>query len=274
MEKIQPNFTKDAIAETLLLTLALRAFDTRQKRPVLGDQKSVELMQQIDYNFEQFAKSSMMSRLGTNVRLKYFDTCAREYIAEQDQPIIVQIGCGLDTRYDRLGGKSKAVFYELDLPEVIAFREKLLPESGNNHYLGCSMFDPAWMEKIKAAHPDGNFLFIIEGVLMYFEEMQVRSFLCALADTFPRATICLDVLNVWSSKNTKRHDTLRKMKAAFKWGLDDDQDFAKWHPGLAVISSESIMWQMGDHHWFCRLMRHVRMLRNASRMLKLHVGAV
>ncbi len=273
MEKIQPDFTQDAIAETLLLTVALRAFDTRQKRPILKDQKSVELMQQIDYDFEQFAKGSMMSRLGTNVRLKYFDTCAREFIAGHDQPVIVQIGSGLDTRYHRLGGESKAFFYELDLPEVIAFRKKLLPETENNHQLGYSMFDPAWMEKIKTAHPDGDFLFIIEGVLMYFEETEVRSFLCALADTFAGAAICFDVLSLWSSKNTKRHDTLRKMQATFKWGIDDDKAFTTWHPALQLISSTSIMWQMGHYHWFLRFMRHVRKFHDASRMVQLRVNA-
>ncbi len=269
--KIKPDFTQDAIAETLLLTVALRAFDTRQQRPVLGDWKSIELMQQIDYDFEKFAKRSLMSRLGTNVRLKYFDTCAREYIAAHKQPVIVIPGCGLDSRYDRLGGDRRAVFYELDLPEVIALREKLLPGTENNHLLGYSMFDPAWMEKIKTAHPDGNFLFIIEGVLMYFAETQVRPLLCAIADAFPGATICFDVLSVWSSQNTKRHDTLRKMQATFKWGLDDDRELTQWHPGLQLISSASIIWQMGDYHWFPRLMRHIRKFRNASRMLQLQV---
>ncbi len=86
MEKIRPDFTDDSIAETLLLTVALRAFDTRQQRPILGDQKSVELMQLIDYDFEQFAKGSMMSRLGTNVRCKYFDACARKYIPHTTGP--------------------------------------------------------------------------------------------------------------------------------------------------------------------------------------------
>ncbi|PIE43970.1 MAG: methyltransferase [Gammaproteobacteria bacterium] len=273
MEKIKPGFTQDPIAETLLLTVALRAFDARQKQPVLGDEKSVELMQQIDYDFERFTKGSMMSRLGSNVRLKYFDNCAKKFIADHDQPIVGLLGCGLDTRYQRLGDARKAVFYELDLAEVIAFRKKLLPETENNHYLGYSIFDPTWMEKIKTAHPDGNFLFIIEGVLMYFEGAEVRSFLCALADTFPGSEICFDLLNVWSSKNTKHHDTLRNMQASFKWGLDDDQELVKWHPGLELISSESIMWQMGDYHWFPRLLRYVKKFRNASRMLHLRVGA-
>ncbi len=274
MEKLHPDFTRDAIAETLLLTVALRAFDARQKNPILGDQKSVELIEQIDYDFEQFAQGSMMSRIGTNVRLKYFDICAKKFITSHDQPIVVVLGCGLDNRYHRLGGDSKAVFYELDLPEVIAFREKLLPETENNHHLGYSIFDSAWMEQIKTAHPDGNFLFIIEGVLMYFEETEVRSFFCNLVQTFPGAEIYCDILSTWSSKNTKRHDTVSKMKAIFKWGIDDEKEILKWHPKLKLLSVESIMWQMGHYHWLCRIMRHVKKFRNASRMLQLRIDTI
>ncbi len=85
MEKIRPDFTQDTIAETLLLTVALRAFDARQKHPVLGDRKSVALVEQIDYDFQKFAKGSMMSRLGTTVRGKYFDACVRDYIAAHER---------------------------------------------------------------------------------------------------------------------------------------------------------------------------------------------
>lgn len=127
------------------------------------------------------------------------------------------------------------------------------------------------METIKTAHPDGHFLFILEGVLMYFEETRVRSLVCALADAFPGGEICFDVLSTWSSNNTKHHDTLRNMQATFKWGLDDEQELTQWHPSLEVISRESIMWHMGEYNWLCRLMRHVRLFKNASRMLHLHV---
>lgn len=44
--------------------------------------------------------------------------------------MVVNIGCGLDTRYQRIKEKKNAVFYELDLPEVMALRERLLPPAG------------------------------------------------------------------------------------------------------------------------------------------------
>lgn len=52
---------------------------------------------------------------------------------------MVNVGCGLDTRYQRVGNDGKAVFYELDLPEVIAIRRRLIPEPENDCYLSASV---------------------------------------------------------------------------------------------------------------------------------------
>ncbi|PIE70585.1 MAG: hypothetical protein CSA22_06920 [Deltaproteobacteria bacterium] len=55
MVEIRPAFTEGTIAKPLLFTVALRAFGTRQKHPVLGDEKSAQLMELIDYDFQSVA---------------------------------------------------------------------------------------------------------------------------------------------------------------------------------------------------------------------------
>ena len=120
MEKMQPGFIEDRITETLLTTVALRALDAQKKHPVLGDKKSIELMGQIDYNFRKFSRGTLMSRVGTNVRGKYFDACARQFIAGHEHPVIVQVGCGLDTRWTAWVEMKKLFFSELEKPMSIS----------------------------------------------------------------------------------------------------------------------------------------------------------
>ncbi len=84
MEKIKPDFAQDAIAETLLLTIALRAFDAKQKKPILGDTKSVELVGQIDYNFEQFAKGYNIITSFTLSGMHFFQLKGGEHAVEGD----------------------------------------------------------------------------------------------------------------------------------------------------------------------------------------------
>jgi O-methyltransferase involved in polyketide biosynthesis len=42
--------------------------------------------------------------------------------------VAVHIGCGLDTRFDRVDN-GQVVWYDLDLPLVIGLRRKLIPET-------------------------------------------------------------------------------------------------------------------------------------------------
>ncbi len=272
MLKIRPDFSrKNAITESILFTVAMRAFDARSKQPVLGDSKSLELLDKIDYDFERFSQGTTMSRLSISLRAKYFDECARKFIAKYEHPVVVLLGCGLDTRYFRLGGDVAAVFYEVDFPEIIAFRKQLLPASANDRLMGCSIFDSQCLERIKAAHPRGDFLFIGEGVLMCFVEERARAFLGALVDNFPGAHICCDVLSRWACKNSQYHDILGYGRPCFEWGIDSDQKLCSWHRDLRIISSQSTVRCIGKYHFPSWILGFLPLFRDASRILCLWV---
>ena len=48
----------------------------------------------------------------------------------------------------------------------------------------CSLLETKWLECLKTQHPDCDFIFIIEGVLMYFYEEQVKAVLHNIASHF------------------------------------------------------------------------------------------
>ena len=169
MNKIKPGI-KDNIAETLFIPLLSRAYESRRKDAIVKDLMACELVEKIDYDFAKFGKISM-STAGTAIRLRRYDRLVRWFIdrTADEEPVIVLIGCGLDTRYQRVPNRERATFYELDLPEVIELREKLFPISKNDINIKGSMLDTDWMEMLKEKHPHSRFLFLAEGVMMYFE---------------------------------------------------------------------------------------------------------
>ena len=67
--------------------------------------------------------------------------------------VVVNVGCGLDTRFQRIGG-GKAVFFDMDLPEVIALRRELIPEQPGNAYIAASLLETGWMDDLLRRHPD------------------------------------------------------------------------------------------------------------------------
>ena len=52
----------------------------------------------------------------------------RAFLAEHPGAVVVNIACGLDTRCYRMTGFSH--WYNLDLPETIDVRRRLMPEEG------------------------------------------------------------------------------------------------------------------------------------------------
>ena len=177
----QKHEFKNIVAETLLIPLYMRAKESRRDNPILYDKAAERLADSLEYDYSQFdgAKYSQfdgakLSEVGCVVRGWYFDRAVRRFIEVHSRPVVVNVGCGLDTRFQRIGD-GKAVFYDLDLPEVITLRRELIPEQPGNVYIAASLLETGWMDDLCRKHPDGEFIFIVEGVLMYFYEEQVKS---------------------------------------------------------------------------------------------------
>ena len=191
------------------------------------------MLAQIDYDFSKF-KNIVMSQVGCCGRAQIFDNEAQKFIAAHPDAVVVQLGAGLDARFERLGRPQITAWYDLDLPEVITLRRQLLPES-TNHYFAISLFDESWMQTV-AAHGK-PVLLLCEGVLMYFDTDTVKDWLATLARQLPQATLVFDIVPPVLVGKAKRHDALGKMgKEApeFKWSLKDNRELEQWLPGLKL----------------------------------------
>ena len=183
--KITPDMT--VLSETLLIPLWAKAVEQERDERLLTDREAPRMLAQIDYDFSKFQKV-VMSQVGCCGRARIFDSEAQKFIAAHPDAVVVQLGAGLDARYERLGRPAVTAWYDLDLPEVIELRRQLLPES-TNHYLGVSLFDESWMQTA-AAHGK-PVLLLCEGVLMYFDRDTVKDWLATLARHLPRQRWCL-----------------------------------------------------------------------------------
>ena len=57
------------------------------------------------------------------------------------------------------------------------------------------MLETDWMDILRQKHPHGRFLFLAEGVMMYFNEEQVKSVIQNLAQRFPGCEIYFDFVS-------------------------------------------------------------------------------
>lgn len=238
---------ENIVAETLLIPLYMRAKEGRRKDAVLKDELAEQLMESIEYDYSRF-DGAKLNEIGCVVRGRYFDDAVRRFIFDKIKPVVVNVGCGLDTRYQRLKEYGGVMFYELDLPEVIDLRRKLIPESDFDKYIAASLLETKWMDDLKEKHPESSFIFIIEGVLMFFYEDQVRSVLHNLAERFSGGEIWFDVCGSMMHRFHVKPDSLRGHKVQIRSGISDGHLVEQWESRLQLID-QGVYQRHFPHRW-------------------------
>ena len=220
------------VAETLLITLYIRAKDAKNAHPVLNDRKAAELIEKIDYDFSKF-DSAWVSYYGILARAKIMDREAAKFIEKYPDCVVVSVGCGLDTRFDRIDN-GRIRWYNLDLPEVIEKRRFLLPDSPRSISIGKSALDASWPQDIE--WQGKKLLIISEGVLMYMEESEVKAFLSILSDSFDDFEAQFDLMYKGLVKKAACHDVVKKTSAEFHWGVSNGSEITQLNPAFKQLA--------------------------------------
>jgi O-methyltransferase involved in polyketide biosynthesis len=254
------------VSETLLLTLCLRAMESQRPDALIKDEKAEALAKKISndglYDFGRMRPLhlSEANKLVIILRNREFDRSARNFLARRPDAVVVHIGCGLDTRFERVDN-GQLEWYDLDLPDVIDLRRKLIGDgAGRYHLLGCSVLDRTWLEVV-SAHGQRPFLFLAEGVFMYFEGTQVKSLVLTLRDHFPGAELVFDAyspIHVW------RHNlqtSTSKISFLTHWGIWHGQELEGWGSASPTGAGIRLLDEWGFFDCPEPRLAHIRWLR-------------
>lgn len=221
------------VSTTLLVPLYLRALESRRADGLIKDTNAVELVKRIDYDFSKL-KGTLSGEIFALLRMREFDQRVRTFLNKYPASVIVDLGCGLDTRCFRLDN-GLAQWYELDLPEVMALRDQLLGETPQCHLLRRSVLDLNWMDEIP--YTDSQpILFLAEGVFPYLEPQAVKQLVTALCERFPGSELIFDALPPEFIRLMTWHPALKATQARMAWGLADAKELEDWHPGIRLLN--------------------------------------
>jgi O-methyltransferase involved in polyketide biosynthesis len=231
------DITLGSVQETLLLPLWGRAVETQKRNPLLVDQLAVTIINSIKYDFKTIEKKvNPLSRAAWVARSIYFDRKIKTFLSQQPDANIVNIGCGLDTTYDRVNN-GKAIWYELDLPDVIELRRKYIKENEKRVFIAESVLDRNWYSQVKNKD---HVLLLIAGVIYYFDENNVMRLFNELSSQFKYITILLD----YSSQKGARIANKKVIEnggmsqnANLSWGIDNIYEIEKWNKKIKVIEN-------------------------------------
>jgi methyltransferase (TIGR00027 family) len=271
------------VSATLFITLYCRAVESQSAKPLIYDRQAVRITQQLsplliesrDPRLTGLAQGKLDRRLVTMLALRAgrFDDYARDFLKRNPNGVIVNLGCGLDTRYQRLADP-QAVVYDLDFPEVINLKRQLLNETENYHFIPASVLDFAWMEAL-ADVKDRPFLFLAEGLFMYLAEADVRALVLKLQETFPGAELVCEVFNAfwlqepWGSLvNRKLRQRLNiGQGAAFQFGVRNSRALAAWQPGIEYLDDWSFLDEVTEKLGWFRLFGRFKLIRQTQWVL-------
>jgi O-methyltransferase involved in polyketide biosynthesis len=262
----------NGVAEALLIPLYIRATESQRADPLIRDEKAVELVAHMSLDVSRVRRIplSEVNKLVIILRNREFDTYARDFMARHPYAALVHIGCGLDTRFQRVDD-GRVEWYDLDFPHVIELRRKILgDEAGRYHLLGCSVLDNAWLDTVSAYGPH-PLLFLAEGVFMYFEAAQVKSLVLTLRDRFLGAELVFDAfspLHLWRSN-------LQTARSGFRcrWGIWHGEEIERWGDGIRLLREWGFFDRPQPRLARVRWLRPIEALARTLRIYHFRLGA-
>ena len=231
---------KNTVQETLIIPLYSRKLCSELYPTLYRDETAVRLLDEIDYDFSQVEKHArgLMQRFGAlEVAMRQSDLAweVRDYLKAHPGAAVVNLGCGLDST-GRACDNGSCKIYNLDLPDVIAVRNELLPAGEREANIPCDLNDTAWFSRIDAS---GGAVFFASGVFYYFLTGQVSALVQHMASAFPGGVLVFDAANRTAvkmiAKTWLRSAKIRDVGAYFAVS-DAEAELSPWDSRLRVSS--------------------------------------
>lgn len=215
---------------TNLVTLYLRAYESRSERSILRDRAAAEAVERIDYDFERMAGKVQpkSNQFIVALRAKQIDTWAADFLSRHPDATVLHLGCGLDSRAFRLEVPGGVRWFDVDLPEVIDLRRQLYSAHENYRMIGASVTDPAWLDEVPSGGP---VLVVAEGLLMYLDEAEVAQLFTRIIDRFGSGEVVFDGISRWMTRVSKHN----------RWGLHDAREVEEMDSRLTYVAETSLM---------------------------------
>ncbi len=274
------NILLNDVAATSLITLYSRALESESKNPIINDPKAVEIVRLVNLELSKsknklhrkMAKGKLDKKIIATLalRAKRYDQYVKDFLEQSPNGIIVNIGCGFDTRFYRIDN-GEVDFYDLDFPEVIEIKQKFLTGNSRYHFIPSSVLKYEWMERL--LQPDNRpVMFIAEGVFMYLHTDEVRNLILKLQSEFPGSELVGEVFNsLWLRKPWKKMINFKMQRelhmgkdVAFNFGIRESEEMEEWNFGIEFLDDWTYFDEPEPKIGWLRIFRNLEIFRKTQ----------
>jgi O-methyltransferase involved in polyketide biosynthesis len=158
----------------------------------------------------------------------------RQFLAEHPSGTVVELGTGLNTRFERTDNGS-VHWIDLDLPDTIELRRRYFADTDRRRMLAASLLDEDWLSEVESL--PGPYFFVSDGVLVYLREDEATGALARIATRFPGARLAFDTYPLATFKWEHRMAAKRGL-ARWQWPCDDPRTLERL--GLRLLESTRV----------------------------------
>jgi methyltransferase (TIGR00027 family) len=241
---------KTSVGSTAVMVAAARAYETEQPDPLIRDPYAKLLVANANANvlWEAMLDPEIAARVAEldaesathmqhmrgyqAVRTNFFDTYFLDAVATGIRQVVI-LASGLDSRAYRLDWPAGTTVYELDQPEVLAFKSTTLSENGvtpaaDRREVAIDLRQD-WPAALRAAgfDPAQRTAWLAEGLLMYLPaEAQDRLFTLISELSPPGSRVSAETA---ATQNDERRQEMRARfkQVAEKIGLEETPDIGE-----------------------------------------------
>ena len=206
------------VNKTLYIPLYGKAFVSR-KGIILKDTKAEEIWEKEEFPLKGKAKSKWLAYY-MGMRSAVFDNWLKSQIKEKKEAVILHIGCGMDSRIERVGTQGH-LWYDVDFPEVIQERKRYFQETDQYHMIESDARENTWIQELPR---DKKAIVVMEGVSMYFKPEELKQLLRNLRSQFEEMFVFMDCYTIFAAKATKYKNPIHDVGVTVVYGMDDAKE--------------------------------------------------
>ena len=241
-----------SIEQTALVCVYLSSVENKERRPLYKDEKADEIVEKLekshlklDINQDKFWLNpnyyGMLASRFRNIfpiRNHWSDLKINQFLEKygQESPLIVEFGCGLDTRFYRMNFEKRGVKHLLiDLPTIVDLRKKHFNETeditSNPRLLAISACDiEDWSMKIEEMCVKSNgksqpILFVGLAIFFFLDADKVKKIFKFISETYTQNhSHCELIIDTISQHVIARGELLNEATNGMKWTLQPEEN--------------------------------------------------
>ena len=201
------------VNKTMYIPLYGKAYVSR-KGIILKDKSAEDIWARAGFELKGKSASKWLAYY-MGMRARVFDDWTRERIEENPDATVIHIGCGLDSRIERVGGAGS--WYDIDFPEVIAERRKYFKDTDSYSMLCADAGEDGWIGSLSG----DSAIVVMEGVSMYLPPDRLERLFSNIWGRFGRVYLLMDCYTTFAAKMSRIKNPINDVGVTQVYGMDD-----------------------------------------------------